>query len=79
VQRKSRNREYRLPKKKIPFQKEYCAQLIEHMKTGATFKSFSQVINVSYSTIHRWTVDIREFDQAKAEGEKFQMLKKGWK
>lgn len=79
VRIKQRPRELKLPKQKIVYLKEYADQVIEHMRSGNTFKSFAQVINVSYSTIHRWTIDYPDFAKAKAEGDKLQMLKKGWK
>lgn len=69
----------KIRKNKIPFQKEYIAQLSKHMAAGHSFKSFAEKLNVSYSTMYRWTIDEPEFDKARRDGEKYQIHKKGWK
>lgn len=46
----------------------YCAQLVEHMATGASVASFAAEIDVARSTINQWAVEHSEFSEALSRG-----------
>jgi len=50
------------------YKREYCKQLINHMKEGLSFETFAALINVNTQTIYNWTYDYEEFFEAKQLG-----------
>lgn len=50
------------------YKKEYCALLVEHMKSGLSFESFAGLVKVSFDTIHEWVRVHPEFSAAKKAG-----------
>ena len=38
----------------IPYKKEYCKQLIDHMKKGFSFDSFAAKVPCGRDTLYRW-------------------------
>lgn len=64
------------PTRAYTFKKEYCEQLISHMKHGNSFSSFSAVIRVPMATMHHWLKIVPEWAEAKefAEAEYLLMM-----
>jgi hypothetical protein len=54
------------PKKK--FKKEYCDQLIDHMKEGLSFESFGAIVDCCKDTLYLWLREYPEFFDAKKRG-----------
>lgn len=50
------------------YKPEYCEQLIEHMREGLSFESFSAVIGVNRDSLYEWTNKHQEFSDAKKVG-----------
>ena len=49
----------------IQYKKEYCQMLIEHMKQGYSFTTFSSIAKVSRKTLYEWVEQYEEFKEAK--------------
>lgn len=43
------------------FKPEYCQKLIEHMKQGLSFESFSAIIGVNQDTLHEWSKNPKKY------------------
>lgn len=46
------------------YEPQYCEQVIEHMKQGASLTSFAASISVARSTINVWMADFPEFSES---------------
>jgi len=47
------------------YKPEYCQMLIDHMKTGLSYETFSAIINVMPATIYNWEKSQPDFLEAK--------------
>lgn len=47
------------------YKPEYCQMLIDHMREGYSYESFSAIIKVARSTIYEWETNYVEFSDAK--------------
>lgn len=56
------------------YKPEYCAELIEHMKSGFTYESFAGRVGVDRSTIYEWESH-KDFSDAKKKGKEFLTLR----
>jgi hypothetical protein len=51
------------------YKKQYCEQLILHMKNGLSFESFAAEVMVNRDTLYEWVDKHKEFSDAKGQGE----------
>ena len=50
------------------YKREYCDQLVEHMKNGFCFESFGAVVDVDRGMLDEWAKQFPEFAYAKERG-----------
>jgi len=66
------------PKRKIgrpsKYDPKYCEALIDHMKKGLSYETFSAVIDVDDDTLYEWEKHHSEFSEAKAKAFKLCQL-----
>jgi len=55
---------------KTKFQFDFCDLLIDHMKAGHSFDTFSVKVQVAPGTLHNWVNNYEDFANAKKVGEK---------
>jgi hypothetical protein len=51
------------------YEERFCTMLIEHMNAGYSFESFGCIVNVSRTTLYKWSNAHPEFKEAKEIGE----------
>jgi hypothetical protein len=51
------------------YKKEYCEQLVEHMRGGLSFESFGAEVHVHRDTLYEWAKQHKDFSDAKKDGE----------
>lgn len=51
------------------YKAEYCDLLVEHMKTGKSFRSFAAKIGTHWDALYDWDKKYSEFSDAKKRGE----------
>ena len=58
----------------IEYKEEYPAMLIDHMRSGLSFRSFAGVIGVGFDTIYKWAEQYPDFSDARKAGESAQLV-----
>ena len=55
----------------LQYKKEFCQMLIDHMKKGFSFRTFTTVIGISRTSLYRWVDTYPEFKAAKEIAEDY--------
>jgi len=56
------------------YNKKYCAELIEHLGKGLSYKAFAGKIKVNLDTLYAWEKRHKAFSEAKKEGKQRELL-----
>lgn len=62
---KKGKKKYKKAGQPTKYKKKYCKMLIEHMKEGFSFETFSAIIQVNPDTLYEWASKHKEFSVAK--------------
>lgn len=56
------------------YRKQYCQELVDHMRQGLSFESFGGVIGVSKQTLYEWMQRHPDFSDARRKGDTLSLL-----